>query len=144
LKNLVFFLIIAFLSFASISEDETKAAATDENNKKEIQQEVEQINIEILDLDVSYEMGIDDFTIDNEISNINNKLLYQEYKLGTPKGNNIEWNESEQMILDAKIKLNELKEKLKLEGDWGRIRFRVQDFRGGDPGAVKLRYNYGF
>ena len=144
MKNLVFFLIIAFLSFASISEDETKAAATDENNKKEIQQEVEQINIEILDLDVSYEMGIDDFTIDNEISNINNKLLYQEYKLGTPKGNNIEWNESEQMILDAKIKLNELKEKLKLEGDWGRIRFRVQDFRGGDPGAVKLRYNYGF
>jgi len=144
LKNLVFFLIIAFLSFTSVSEDEAKAVATDENNKKEIQQEVEQINIEILDLDVSYEMGIDDFTIDNEISNINNKLLYQEYKLGTPKGNNIEWNESEQMILDAKIKLNELKEKLKLEGDWGRIRFRVQDFRGGDPGAVKLRYNYGF
>jgi len=65
LKNLVFFLIIAFLSFTSVSEDEAKAVATDENNKKEIQQEVEQINIEILDLDVSYEMGIDDFTIDN-------------------------------------------------------------------------------
>ena len=144
MKNLVFFLIIAFLSFASISEDETKAAATDENNKKEIQQEVEQINIDILDLEVSYEMGVDEFTINNEASNIRNKLLYHEYKLGTPSGNDDQWNESEQMILDAKVKLEELQDKMKVEGDWGRVRFRVQDFRGNDPGAVKLRYNYGF
>ena len=75
---------------------------------------------------------------------IKSQLLHFEYQLGTPRGDDDQWNESEQMILDAKVKLEALQEKMKVEGDWGKVRFRVQDFGGSDPGAVKLRYNYGF
>lgn len=105
---------------------------------------IESINYEILDLEVSYEMGEDTYNINLEATDIQNELLFHEYQLGTPKDENSNWNESEQAILDAKIKLQALQEKIKLEGDWGQLRFRMIDFRGGDPGALKLRYNYGF
>ena len=105
---------------------------------------IQSINYDILDLEVSYELNEGGVDIHNEVADINNELLYHEYQLGTPKDDNSNWNESEQMILDAKIKLQALQEKIKLEGDWGQLRFRVIDFKGEDPGQVKLRYNYGF
>jgi len=105
---------------------------------------VEAINYELLDLEVQLEMGMDAFDIKVEASDIRNQLLHQEYKLGTPKGNDDQWNESEMAILNAKKNLQALEEKIKLEGDWGKIRFRMLDLKGSDPGSVKLRYNYGF
>jgi len=44
----------------------------------------------------------------------------------------------------TKKNLQALEEKIKLEGDWGKIRFRMLDLKGSDPGSIKLRYNYGF
>ena len=105
---------------------------------------IQSINYDILDLEVSYELNEGGVDVHNDMADINNELLYHEYQLGTPKDDNSNWNESEQMILDAKIKLQALQEKIKLEGDWGQLRFRVIDFKGEDPGQVKLRYNYGF
>jgi len=105
---------------------------------------VEAINYELLDLEVQLEMGMDAFDIKMEASDIRNQLLHQEYKLGTPKVNDDQWNESEMAILNAKKNLQALEEKIKLEGDWGKIRFRMLDLKGSDPGSVKLRYNYGF
>jgi hypothetical protein len=110
----------------------------------DITKSIDSINYDILDLEVSYEMGENIFDINTEATDISNELLYHEYQLGTPKDENSQWNESEQMILDAKIKLQALQEKIKLEGDWGQLRFRVIDFKGEDPGQLKLRYNYGF
>jgi len=105
---------------------------------------IQSINYDILDLEVSYQLDESGVDFYNEVADINNELLYHEYQLGTPTDDNNNWNESEKMILDAKIKLQALQEKIKLEGDWGQLRFRVIDFKGEEPGQVKLRYNYGF
>ena len=110
----------------------------------DITQSIESINSNILDLEVSYELDEGGIDINQDLADISNELLYHEYSIGTPTGENSNWNESEQMILDAKIKLQALQEKIKLEGDWGQLRFRVIDFKGEDPGQLKLRYNYGF
>lgn len=132
-----FLALILLLSFQVFSED---TPITPIN----ISSEIELIDTEILDLEVSYEMGENIFDINAEATDISNELLYHEYLIGTPTDENNDWNESEQMILDAKIKLQALQEKIKLEGDWGQLRFRMIDFRGEDPGSLKLRYNYGF
>ena len=107
-------------------------------------QKIKAINYDLLELETRLDMGMNAFEIDLDARKIKNQLLYFEYQLGTPRGGDQQWNESEQMILDAKVKLEALQEKMKVEGDWGKVRFRVQDFGGSDPGAVKLRYNYGF
>ena len=107
-------------------------------------QKIKAIDYDLLELETQLDMGIDAFEVGLDATIINSQLLYFEYQLGTPRGGDQQWNESEQMILDAKVKLEALQEKMKVEGDWGKVRFRVQDFGGSDPGAVKLRYNYGF
>jgi len=107
-------------------------------------QKIKAIDYDLLELETQLDMGIDAFEVGLDASKIKNQLLHFEYQLGTPRGGDDQWNESEQMILDTKIKLEALQEKMKVEGDWGKLRFRIQDFRGGDPGAVKFRYNYGF
>jgi hypothetical protein len=107
-------------------------------------QKIEAIDYDLLELETQLDMGMDAFEISLDARKIQNQLLYFEYQLGTPRGGDQQWNESEQMILDAKVKLEILQEKMKVEGNWGKLRFRVQDLGGGDPGAVKLRYNYGF
>ena len=107
-------------------------------------QKIEAIDYDLLELETQLDMGIDVFEVSVDASKIKSQLLHFEYQLGTPRGGDDQWNESEQMILDAKVKLEALQEKMKIEGDWGKVRFRVQDFRGDDPGTVKLRYNYGF
>ncbi|MBT6279404.1 MAG: hypothetical protein HOI94_04880 [Candidatus Thioglobus sp.] len=135
----LFLVLILLLNFRVVAED--KPTTTD---VIDISSEIEVIDTEILDLEVSYEMGESMFDINAEATDISNELLYHEYQLGTPKDESSRWNESEQMILDAKIKLQALQEKIKLEGDWGQLRFRVIDFKGEDPGQLKLRYNYGF
>ena len=136
--------LLALLAPLSLMAEDTSIAPEKSNKTQQIQQEVEVLDTEILDLEVSYEIGTEDFIIIDQANSIENQLLYHEYQLGTPSGGDQQWNESEQMILDAKIKLEALQNKMKLEGDWGKVRLRVQDFGGEDPGAVKLRYNYGF
>ena len=120
------------------------AADTKTKDTNPLTKKIEAIDFDLLELNTQLDMGMDAFEVGMNAARIRNQLLYFEYQLGTPRGGDHQWNESEQMILDAKVKLEALQDKMKLEGDWGRVRFRVQDFRGGDPGAVKLRYNYGF
>lgn len=105
---------------------------------------VETISYDLLELETQLDMGMDTFDIKIEARDIRSQLLYQEHKLGTPRGGDEQWNESEMAILNAKKNLQALEEKIKLEGDWGKIRLRMLDLKGDDPGSVKLRYNYGF
>ena len=78
---------------------------------------IQSINYDILDLEVSYQLDESGVDFYNEVADINNELLYHEYQLGTPTDDN---------------------------SNWGQLRFRVIDFKGEEPGQVKLRYNYGF
>ena len=130
-------ILILLLSLNSVADNHSA-------NSANITDKLELINYNILDLEVSYELGEDLYDISLEASDIKNELLFREYQIGTPRSEDSNWNESEQMILDAKIKLQALQEKIKLEGDWGQLRFRVIDFRGSNPGQLKLKYNYGF
>ena len=137
LKLFIYSLCI-LLSLNVAADTQTK----DTNNP--LIQKIEAIDYDLLELETQLDMGIDAFEVSVDASKIKSQLLHFEYQLGTPRGGDDQWNESEQMILDAKVKLVALQEKMKVEGDWGKVRFRVQDFGGSDPGAVKLRYNYGF
>ena len=81
-------------------------------------QKIEAIDYDLLELETQLDMGIDVFEIGVDASKIKSQLLHFEYQLGTPRGGDDQWNESEQMILDAKVKLEALQEKMKIEGDW--------------------------
>ncbi len=138
LKSVSQFIFIALvLSFNTIANTETKKPSPIINKVKDI-------DYDLLYLEDQLEMGADAFDIKIETDDIKNQLLYHEYTLGTPTGNDENWNETEMAILNAKKNLQVLEEKIKLEGDWGKIRFRMLDLKGNDPGSVKLRYNYGF
>jgi len=137
LNPVLILILILLLSLNSVADNHSA-------NSANITDKLELINYDILDLEVSYELGEDLYDISLEVSDIKNELLFREYQIGTPRSEDSNWSESEQMILDAKIKLRALQEKIKLEGDWGQLHFRMIDFRGEDPGSVKLRYNYGF
>lgn len=142
--SLVFVKRIHLLTLAIICSYSVAAIAENHQDLINIEDKIESINYDILELEASYELGENTFDINMKANDIKNELLHQEYKIGTPRSEQSQWNESEQMILDAKIQLQALQEKIKLEGDWGQLRFRVIDFRGADPGQLKLRYNYGF
>lgn len=133
----LFLSLISLLSFHAYSED-IPAPLID------IFHEIKSININIPDLKVNYELGEDIFDINTGATNISNELLYHKYLIGILTDENSDWNESEQMILNAKIKLQTLQKKIKFEGAWGQLRLRVIDFRDGNLGQLKLRYNYGF
>ena len=136
--KLFIYSLCVLLSLNVAADTQTK----DTNNP--LIQKIEAIDYDLLELETQLDMGIDAFEVSVDASKIKSQLLHFEYQLGTPRGGDDQWNESEQMILDAKVKLEALQEKMKVEGDWGKVRFRVQDFRGDDPGTVKIRYNYGF
>ena len=109
-------ILILLLSLNSVADNHSA-------NSANITDKLELINYDILDLEVSYELGEDLYDISLEASDIKNELLFREYQIGTPRSEDSNWSESEQIILDAKIKLQVLQEKIKLEGDWGRLRY---------------------
>lgn len=80
---------------------------------------------------------------DAEIAHIK-EIIHFESKLGESKNPDDQWNASEKLILETKRKVQALRNKMKLEGDWGKVKLRMQDFRGSDPGAIKIKYKYGF
>jgi len=151
-KFLKLFFYLLLLSSNSIANTIVKKTQTNPISEK-----IEAININLLELGEQIEMGIDTYDINIEAKDIKNQLLYHEYTLGTPKGNDEQWNESEMMILNAKRKLQALERKIKLEGDWGKIRFKlrqkneVNEIRNKYNNENKrqklklnIRYNYGF
>ncbi|MEO1916904.1 MAG: hypothetical protein ABGX53_00895 [Candidatus Thioglobus sp.] len=134
LPSLIFLILLSVNVFAD--DDKTQSDSVIDN--------IETISYDLLELEDQLDMGMNTFDIKIEARNIRSQLLYQEHKLGTPRGGDEQWNESEMAILNAKKNLQALEEKIKLEGDWGKIRFRMLDLKGSDPGSIKLRYNYGF
>ena len=116
-----------------------------ESQSDEIKDKLINININLLDLEIRYKLGINSSDINLETMSVYNQILYYENKLNSLENNqNSEgnWNRTEEMILNAKMKVEALKQKLKLEGDWGKVRLKL------DPKEqyqkIDLNYIYGF
>ncbi len=116
-----------------------------ESQSDEIKDKLINININLLDLEIRYKLGINSSDINLETMSVYNQILYYENKLNSLENNqNSEgnWNSAEEMILNAKMKVEALKQKLKLEGDWGKVRLKL------DPKEqyqkIDLNYIYGF
>ena len=115
-----------------------------ESQSDEIKDKLINININLLDLEIRYKLGINSSDINLETMSVYNQILYYENRLNSlennqnSKGN---WNSTEEMILNAKKKVEALKQKLKLEGDWGKVRLKL------DPKEqyqkIDLNYIYG-
>ena len=108
----------------------------------DIKEEIEALDFNLLELDTQIDMNMDINVINTETNNIKNQLLYFEQQLGVIDNDEPGWNKTEQMMLNTKRKLKALEEKLKLEGDWGKIRLKL------DPKEqyqkLNLKYQYGF
>ena len=117
--------------------DEAEAEA-----EADIKEEIEALDFNLLELDTQIDMNMDINVINTETNNIKNQLLYFEQQLGAIDSDEPGWNKTEQMMLNTKRKLKALEEKLKLEGDWGKIRLKL------DPKEqyqkLNLKYQYGF
>ncbi len=116
-----------------------------ESQSDEIKDKLINININLLDLEIRYKLGINSSDINLETMSVYNQILYYENRLNSLENNqNSEgnWNSTEEMILNAKMKVEALKQKLKLEGDWGKVRLKL------DPKEqyqkIDLNYIYGF
>ena len=107
-----------------------------------IKEKIEALNFNLLELDTQIDMNMNINVINTETNNIKNQLLYFEQQLSAIDSNEPEWNKTEQIMLNTKRKLKALEEKLKLEGDWGKIRLKL------DPKEqyknLNLKYQYGF
>lgn len=116
-----------------------------ESQSDEIKDKLINININLLDLEIRYKLGINSSDINLETMSVYNQILYYENKLNSLENNQNSkdnWNSAEEMLLNAKMKIEALKKKLKLEGDWGKVRLKL------DPKEqyqkIDLNYIYGF
>ena len=121
--------IIFFISAAVFSDDKQT-------------QNIKKISEKIINLELSIDLGVDNFSylkelreIDRELQRIQTSISYK----ANSKSNN--WNDSEKFLLDAKNKIDALENKLKLEGDWGNISVRYNPIKKIDPN-IKYRYPF--
>ena len=105
-------------------------------------QKNDEINNDISNLEIDIANGLDISIIKKRIENIDNNLW--NWRVNTHNQtdeNNDQWNESELLILDAKKRLDSMSDKLKLEGDWGKISLRYNPVRQIKP---NIRYLFPF
>ena len=85
----------------------------------EIKERIEEVNEKLLDLEVSIELGVDNYNFKRDILELDREIWKHEISLKSndPGTGESRWNESELMLLEAKNKLDSLEEKMKLEGE---------------------------
>ena len=97
-----------------------------------------EINNDIAKLEIDIANGLDASIIKKRIDYIDNSLWnWRVNTYNQADENNDHWNESELLILDAKKRLDSLSDKLKLEGDWGKISLSYNPVRQIKP---NIRY----
>ena len=108
-----------------------------------IKEKIEEVNDKLLYLEVAIELGVDDYNFKRDFINLNQELWKHEIALKYYNShiNESKWNESEQLLFEAKNKLDSLEEKIKLEGEWGNISLRYNPIKRIDP---DLRYRFPF
>ncbi len=103
LPSLIFLILLSVNVFAD--DDKTQSDSVIDN--------IETISYDLLELETQLDMGMNTFDIKIEARDIRSQLLYQEHKLGTPRGGDEQWNESEMAILNDQKKLTSLRRKNK-------------------------------
>ncbi|CAC9638093.1 hypothetical protein [uncultured Gammaproteobacteria bacterium] len=117
----------------------------DDKNNDSLSKNIEKEHQNLSELGIKLEMDVNAFEISTQANSINKKLLHYDRQLGSPKPyKDHQWNESETTILDAKMKLQVMKNKMSIQGNWGQIKLRMQDLKSKNPGRLKLKYQYGF
>ena len=130
LKLLVTLLTLNVLVFAARSDGDISSQKND------------QINNDISNLEIDFANGLDSSIINKRIEYIDNNLWnWRVNTFNQAAKNNDHWNESELLILDAKKRLDSLNDKLKLEGDWGKVSLRYNPVRQIKP---NIRYLFPF
>ena len=131
----IIFCIVIFLSTSSIADQDSNI----------LEDKLTDINIDLLDLEVRYEIGEESSEVDLGTILVYNQLLYYERMvdiLGNSQYDANTWNSTEEMLLNAKNKIKALQEKLKISGNWGKVRLKL------DPKEqyqkIDLHYIYGF
>lgn len=120
-------------------------SALTENTSPSINDKIKYLNIDILDLEVRYQTGDDIYDINTETMTVYNQLLYYERILDILGSNQFgydDWNAAEQMLLNVKNKVKALQQKLKVEGDWGKVRLKLDPKESYQK--IDLNYIYGF
>ena len=105
-------------------------------------QNIKKLSENIINLELSIDLGVDNFNYLKEIRGIDRKLQRIQASISykaNRKSN--DWNDSEKFLLDAKNKLDALENKLKLEGGWGNISVRYNPLKKIDPN-IKYRYPF--
>ena len=109
----------------------------------EIKEKIEEVNDKLLDLEVAIELGVDNYNFKRDVIELDREIWKHEIALKYYNShiNESKWNESEQLLFEAKNKLDSLEEKIKLEGEWGNISLRYNPIKRIDP---DLRYRFPF
>ena len=109
----------------------------------EIKEKIEDVNDRLLDLEVAIELGVDDYNFKQDVMELDREIWKHEIaiKSNSQETEESRWNESELMLLEAKNKLDSLEERIKLEGEWGKISVRYNPIKRIDP---DLRYRFPF
>jgi len=103
---------------------------------------IEKISEKIINLELSIDLGVDNFEYLKELREIDSELQSIQTSISSranSKSGN--WNDSEKFLLDTKNKIDALENKLKLGGDWGHISLRFNPLKKIDP---NIRYRYPF
>ena len=110
----------------------------------EIKEKIEEVNDKLLDLEVAIELGVDNYNFKRNINDVRREILRQEFAINynDPGTEESRWNESELMILEAKKQLDYLNDKIKLQGDWGKVGLKLDEAE--QYQKVDLKYKFGF
>jgi len=104
-------------------------------------QKIYNVSDRILELETAIELE-NNLDLRKEILQLDREIWTYRNSLNTLNDNTRSWNDSELLLLEAKKNLDKLNNKIKLEGNWGKIGLnldREEQYR-----KLDLKYRYGF
>jgi len=104
-------------------------------------EKIHNVSDRILELETAIELE-NNLDLRKEILQLDREIWTYRNSLNTLNDNTRSWNDSELLLLEAKKNLDKLNNKIKLEGNWGKIGLnldREEQYR-----KLDLKYRYGF
>jgi len=104
-------------------------------------EKIHNVSDRILELEIAIELE-NNLDLRKEILQLDREIWTYRNSLNTLNDNTRSWNDSELLLLEAKKNLDKLNNKIKLEGNWGKIGLnldREEQYR-----KLDLKYRYGF
>jgi len=104
-------------------------------------EKIHNVSDRILELEIAIELE-NNSDLRKEFLQLEREIWTYRNSLNTLNNNTRSWNDSELLLLEAKKNLDKLNNKIKLEGNWGKIGLnldREEQYR-----KLDLKYRYGF